>query len=172
MITFLDLKNAFGSVPHQLIFDMLRTVKVPSKIQRYVESFYSQLFVTVTSKNWETPPIPFCRGVFQGDTMSPIVFLLAFNPLLKLAADLNQGHGYSIELPLQNSDDFPPLDSSIYVKWEEQGDEPPGWYRVRVSEYFQDGSCKVVYDDTPGATIFEIIHLQTVEWLSCSRCAR
>ena len=51
--------------------------------------------------------------------MSPIVFLLAFNPLLKLAADLNQGYGYSIELPLQNSDDFPPLDSSIYVKWEE-----------------------------------------------------
>ena len=128
MITFLDLKNTFGSVPHQLIFDMLRTVKVPSKIQCYVESFYSKLFVTVTSKNWDTPPIPFCRGVFQGDTMSPIVFLLAFNPLLKLAADLNQGHGYSIELPLQNSDDFPPLDSSIYVKWVEQGDEPPGWY--------------------------------------------
>ena len=64
--------------------------------------------------------------------MSPIVFLLAFNPLLKLAADLNQGHGYSIELPLQNSDDFLPLDSSIYVKWVEQGDEPPGWYQARV----------------------------------------
>ena len=41
-----------------------------------------------------------------------------------------------------------------------------------ISEYFQDGSCKVVYDDTPGTTIFEIIHLQTVEWLPCSRHAR
>ena len=92
--------------------------------------------------------------------------------MLKLAADLNQGHGYFIELPLQNSDDSPPLDSSIYVKWVEQGDEPPGWCRARVSEYFQDGSCKVVYDDTPGATVFEIIHLQTVEWLPCSRCTK
>ena len=89
MITFLDLKNTFGLVPHLLIFDMLKAVKVPSQIQNYVESFYSQLYVTVASKNWETSPIPFCHGVFQGDTMSPIVFLLSFNPLLKLAAPLN-----------------------------------------------------------------------------------
>ena len=66
--------------------------------------------------------------------MSPIVFLLAFNPLLKLAADVNQGHGYSIELLLQNSDDFPPLDSTIYVKWVKQSDKPSGWNRARVSE--------------------------------------
>ena len=84
MISFLDLKNSFGLVPHQLILDMLSAVKVPSRIQSYIESFYSRLFVTVTSKNWETPPIPFLQGVFQGDTMSAIVFLLAFNPLLKL----------------------------------------------------------------------------------------
>ena len=74
MITFLDLKNAFGSVPHQLLFDMLRAVKVPSTLLSYVKSFYSKLFVIVTTKNWETLPIPFHRGVFQGDTMSPIMF--------------------------------------------------------------------------------------------------
>ena len=80
--------------------------------------------------------------MFQGD---PIVFLLAFNPFLKLATDLNQGHGYTFQLPIQNSDDLPPLDSTIYVKWVEEGDEPPGWSQVRVSEYFQDGSCTVIY---------------------------
>ena len=70
MITFLDLKNAFGSVPHQLIFDILQAVKVQSAIQEYIQSFYSQLFVTVTNKSWETPPITFRRGVFQGDIYS------------------------------------------------------------------------------------------------------
>ena len=105
MITFLDLKNAFGSIPHQLIFDMLRLVKVPSSVLDYVDS---KLFVTVTTRNWKTSPIPFHQGVFQGDTMSPIMFLLAFNPLLQLAAKLNNGHGYVIELPLQNSVDIPP----------------------------------------------------------------
>ena len=171
-ITFLDLKNAFGSVPHQLLFDMLRAVKIPSAVLNYVSSFYSKLFVIVATKNWVTPPIPFHRGVFQGDTMSPIMFLLAFNPLLQLAAELNRGHGYVIQLPLQNSEDLPPIDSAIYVKWVEQGNEPPGWYRARVSEYFKDGTCRIVYDDTPTSTVSEMVDLSSVDWIPCSRRAK
>ena len=56
------------------------------------------VYVTVASRNWETPLIPFHWGVFQGDTMSPIVFLLTFNPLLKLFAHLNQGYDNKLEL--------------------------------------------------------------------------
>ena len=100
MIVFLDLKNAFGSVPHQSLFDMLKEVRVPPTVSSYVESL-SKLFVIVTTKNWETPPIPFCRAVFQDNTMSPIMFLLAFNPLLQLAAELDHSHGYFIQLPLE-----------------------------------------------------------------------
>ena len=151
---------------------MLAAVKVPSRIQSYIESLYSQLFVTVASKNWNTPLIPFHWSVFQGDTTSPIIFLLAFNSLLKLAADLNQGHSYTFKLPLPNSEDFPPLDSTIYVKWVEEGDEPLGWHRARVSEYFQDGSCKVIYDDSLEIIVSVTISLHTVEWLPCSRRAK
>ena len=172
MVTFLDLKNAFGSVPHQLVFDMLRAVKVPSRIQDYVQSFYSQLFVSVANQTRETPPIPFCRGVFQGDTLSPIIFLLAFNPLLKLAADLNQGHGSSIEIPLQGSEELPTLDSSVYVKWTEEGEEPPGWYRARVDEYFGDCSCRIIYDDSLEVTVAEIVNFVSVEWLPFSQRAK
>jgi len=46
MITFLDLKNAFGSISHQLLFDMLEAVEVSSTILSYVKSFYSKLFVS------------------------------------------------------------------------------------------------------------------------------
>ena len=65
MITFLDLKNAFGSVPHKLIFDMLRAVKVPSTIQIYIESFYSQLYVTVTSRSGNHPQFHFGEEYFK-----------------------------------------------------------------------------------------------------------
>ena len=83
MITFIDLKNAFGSVSHLLIFDMLRAVKVPAFLLNYIHSFYSQLSVTVLRNSWETSPIPFQCGVFQGDTLSPMIFLLVFNPLFR-----------------------------------------------------------------------------------------
>ena len=51
--------------------------------------------------------------------MSPIMFLLAFNHLLQLAAELNCSHGYVMQLPLQHLEDLPPVDSTVYVKWVE-----------------------------------------------------
>ena len=50
MMTFLDLKNAFGSVSQSLIFDMLNVVKVPNFFSCYVESFYSLLSVAISGK--------------------------------------------------------------------------------------------------------------------------
>ena len=47
------MKIAFGSVLHQLLFHMLRAVRVPSPV---LKSFYSQLFVIVATKNWEILP--------------------------------------------------------------------------------------------------------------------
>ena len=126
MMTFLDLKNAFGSVSHRLIFDMLHAIKLPLPFIQYIQSFYSGLSVIITSKNWQTEPIPFRRGIFQGDTLSPVIFLLAFNSLLKLAESLNHPYGYCFKLPVEGSETLLPLDSYIYVKWTESDDEPPG----------------------------------------------
>ena len=59
-----------------------------------------------------------------------------------------------------------------YVKWTEQGNEPPGWYRACVSEYFQDGFCRKVYEDTSTSSVSEILHLRSVNWLPCSKRAK
>ena len=59
-----------------------------------------------------------------------------------------------------------------YVKWEDQGDEPPGRYRANISEYFQDGSCRIVYADTSDSVISKIVHLGLVNWILCSRRAK
>ena len=65
MITFIDLKNAFGSVSHLLFFDMLSAVKVPAFLLNYIHSFYSQLSVIVLSNSWETSPTPFSVECFR-----------------------------------------------------------------------------------------------------------
>ena len=88
--------------------------------------------------------------------MSPMML----NLLLQLATNLNRGHGYVILLPLPHSNDLHPVDSTIYMNWFEQSDDPPGWYRA---EYFQDGSCKLVYDHNSNVSVFEIVDLNSVE---------
>lgn len=53
-ITFLDLRNAFGSIPHKLILDMLQHIQLPSEVISYVPHFYSHLQAVVSTKNWST----------------------------------------------------------------------------------------------------------------------
>jgi len=104
--------------------------------------------------------MPICRGVFQGNTMSPIIFILAFNPLLLLAGVLNYGYGYCFKLMVPVSHDYPPINAYIYI---EPNDELPGWYRAKVIEYFVDGSCTVLYSDTIESTVTEVVCLSEVE---------
>jgi len=41
-----------------------------------------------------------------------------------------------------------------------------------ISQYFQDGSCRLMYDDTPNTTVSEIVNLTLVDWMPCSKRAK
>ena len=72
-LTFLDLKNAFGSIAHPLIKDMLNHIKLRSQVISYIMKGYSKLSATIKTKEWTTHPIDIKCGVFQGDTLSPLI---------------------------------------------------------------------------------------------------
>ena len=74
-VNFLDLKNAFGSVAHRLIKDMLAHVKIPDEVISYVMDRYSKLSGVVKTKEWKTAPFSIKRDVFQGDTISTDLLL-------------------------------------------------------------------------------------------------
>lgn len=167
-ISFLDLRNAFGSISHSLIADILSHLLVPSSVRSYITNAYSKLLAFVSSKNWSTPPFSITRGVFQGDTLSPIIFLLAFNPIIQLANSL-QCPGFVFRIPLTGSDDLPPSDSSIYVEWNElSSNEDPGWYKCRVSSYDSSGNALLLYHDQ----LTEIVDLNTTSWRYAKRSAK
>ena len=76
-MTFIDLKNAFGSVSHKLIQDLLHYVKVPVEIRYYIHNLYTNLSAFISTNHWSTGLFPINKGVFQGDTLSPLIFLLS-----------------------------------------------------------------------------------------------
>ena len=63
-VSFIDLKNAFGSVSHPYIFDMLDYLRHPQELCRYVKCLYSSLSAHVASKDWNTSPFAIEQGVF------------------------------------------------------------------------------------------------------------
>ena len=74
-IAWLDLKNAFGSVPHQVIYTTLAHMGFPVPLIDLIKDIYTNATTTIkTSKSDETDPISINAGVKQGCPISPILF--------------------------------------------------------------------------------------------------
>ena len=87
VITLLDLKNAFGEVHHNLIPAVLKYHHIPHHIQQLIISRYSDLYTSIVSQHFTTPPfIKVSRGVLQGDSLSPLTFNLCFNTFIHYIA--------------------------------------------------------------------------------------
>lgn len=79
-----DIANAYGSVKHAYIIHVLQRYQFPIGFQRLIANWYTNMCVSVQTKNWITKPIPYEIGVFQGDPLSVGIFLLCMNPLFEL----------------------------------------------------------------------------------------
>jgi hypothetical protein len=108
-VTFFDLADAFGSVPHDLILHAFRRNFLPPEFINYFELHYGNLESCVKTNDFTTNTFPFRRGVTQGDPMSPIIFLLAFNPVLDFLQS-QEKYGYQLGqekvISLPFADDF------------------------------------------------------------------
>jgi hypothetical protein len=83
IITLLDLKNAFGEIDHQVIMKILEYHHFPESIKSLIKSYYTNYKVSVGTETFTTDPILIEKGVLQGDCLSPLLFNLVVNTLLK-----------------------------------------------------------------------------------------
>ncbi|GFS32863.1 retrovirus-related Pol polyprotein from type-1 retrotransposable element R2, partial [Nephila pilipes] len=82
-MAWLDLENAFGSVPHRFILEALGHAGVPSSTVAIISAIYTGSTSTIrTSAGW-TGPIPMRAGVRQGCPLSAILFNLSLEQILK-----------------------------------------------------------------------------------------
>ena len=109
-VTFFDLEDAFGSVSHDLIPVSLERMHIPENVRSYIVSLYKNLRGKVRTGEWVSNNFSFNKGVFQGDPLSPIVFLICFNPILEKLKQVESKYGYNLEderiITLPFADDF------------------------------------------------------------------
>lgn len=73
---FIDFKRAFGSIPHHKLWPNLLSLGLSSKIIRIIKSLYDTAFVQVRVGGLLTDPHPVTSGVLQGESLSPLLFIL------------------------------------------------------------------------------------------------
>ena len=83
IITLLDLKNAFGEVHHNLIYEVLEYHHIPDHIKNLVSSLYTDFQTSIITEQFNTSFITVGRGVLQGYCLSPLLFNMSFNTFIQ-----------------------------------------------------------------------------------------
>ena len=96
-IAWLDLTNAFGSVPHSVIFDALRNKGFHTNTVRLITNLYQGSSTCFALKDGFSTPTPTVLGVRQGCPLSPILFNIAIDGVLLSLANRALTHGYCLE---------------------------------------------------------------------------
>ena len=95
VLAWLDLRDAFGSVSHELLLLMMSRLGLTGKTIDVVNDIYKDATVAInTGRDTYTTDIAQSRGVKQGCPLSPLLFNIALEGLLRHLGSCN--HGYSI----------------------------------------------------------------------------
>ena len=97
VVSWLDLKNAYGSVRHNLIQFALSWFHVPKLICELIFDYYEKIRAQIRSKDWQTDFFKFDIGLFQGCVLSCILFNCVFQMLLNLTSQMTERNGYHLK---------------------------------------------------------------------------
>ena len=96
-VIWLDLANAYGSVPHSMIQLALDMYHVPNEIKDMLKAYFAGFKMRFTTEAYTTKWIDLQVGIAMGCAVSPILFVMAMQVLLKAtehqAAPANLGGG-------------------------------------------------------------------------------
>ena len=82
---WLDYQKAFDSVPHEWLIKALELAKIPERIKTPIKTLMKKWSANVNIQSGvtfiESQPIQYLRGMFQGDSLSVLLFIFSVCPL-------------------------------------------------------------------------------------------
>ena len=80
---FLDLHSAFDEVPREELWKALCKKKTPPKLMRAVQSIFQKVQGVVRMDGKTSGTFDMERGIKQGDSLSPLLFIVFMDEILK-----------------------------------------------------------------------------------------
>jgi len=98
-MAWIDYRKAYDTTSHELLLHLLQCLAIPPElatcIEHLMQLWRTKFSIRSGNNTITTEPITFQRGVFQGDTLSPLLFCIS---LLPLSVSLRRTRGYSCGL--------------------------------------------------------------------------
>ena len=105
-VVWLDLANAYGSIPHQLIKVALQHYHIPDHASKLITSYFSNIHLRFSTESFETDWIELQKGIVTGCTISVILFIMGMNLIIKAAERETRGPKTSTGIRLPSNRGF------------------------------------------------------------------
>ena len=92
-MAWIDYRKAYDKVPHSWILETLGLIKVAPNIEDLLKRSMGDWRTVLTAGGEELGEVRIRRGIFQGDTLSPLLFVVAMIPLTLLLRKEASGVG-------------------------------------------------------------------------------
>ena len=104
IINFMDLKRAFDSIHRDSIWKLLKIYGLPQKFIKLNKVFYDNYKVKVIHNNQTTEAVKIEAGVKQGCILSPTIFLVVIDWVMKKATATKRGIPWNVFHHLEDLD--------------------------------------------------------------------
>jgi len=102
-VVWLDMANAYGFIPHQLIQEALKHYHVPEQAaSSLIRSYYSNIHLRFSCKNYATSWISMEKGIVTGCFISVPLYVMGMNLVLK-AAEVRRQTQESVHQQIRDS---------------------------------------------------------------------
>ena len=95
IMEWLDYKKAYGMVPYSWISEILDLTGVADNIKNLVVNSMRNWGTVLTSNGENLGKVEIKRGIFQGDSFSPLLFVMAMIPLTIILRKVEAGFRFS-----------------------------------------------------------------------------
>ena len=83
VVTWLDIANAYGSIPHDVISKALERARIPENTRQLITSYYNDVRIRFTTSKFTTDWQRVEKGIITGCTLSVILFALTMSWLVE-----------------------------------------------------------------------------------------
>ena len=80
-MAWIDYRKAYDFVPHSWIIECLDMLGIAENIRKFLESSMKNWKLRLASNGLDLCEIDVNRGIFQGDSLSPLIFVICMIPL-------------------------------------------------------------------------------------------
>ncbi len=94
-VAWVDYRKAYDLIPHSWLMDGLKAPKVGQSIRNLLNETMKSWRVEMVCKDEIIGEVSIKRGIFQGDALSPLLFVISMIPLTNILRKAAPGHEFT-----------------------------------------------------------------------------